>query len=144
MCIVLYKRTFEKKRFIVLVKTALYTCIAGAGFLVPFIQYFIKGGIVATDVDRFYTGIQQYGATYTVFEPFTTYSGLTPDIDSSISAAMPVNAGAALGFGCNSAYICACYGICQGEKGTGGSVDFACICSVIGVDVNMSLSVECD
>ena len=100
LCIVLFKRTFEKKRFIVLVKTALYTCIAGAGFLVPFIQYFIKGGIVATDVDRFYTGIQQYGAYLTqIFEPFTTYSGLTPDIDSSISAAMPVNAGAALGFG---------------------------------------------
>jgi len=100
LCIVLFKRTFEKKRFIVLVKTALYTCIAGAGFLVPFIQYFIKGGIVATDVDRFYTGVQQYGAYLTqIFEPFTTYSGLTPDIDSSISAAMPVNAGAALGFG---------------------------------------------
>lgn len=100
LCIVLFKRTFEKKRFIVLIKTVLYTCIASAGFLVPFIQYFIKGGIVATDVDRFYTGIQQYGAYLTqIFEPFTTYSGLTPDIDSSVSAAMPVNVGAALGFG---------------------------------------------
>lgn len=100
LCLVRFRKTFEKKRFIVLLKTVVYSCIVSAGFLVPFVQYFIKGGIVATDVDRYPAGVQQYGAYLTqIFEPFTTYSGLSPDIDSPIAGAMPVNVGAALGFG---------------------------------------------
>lgn len=100
LCLILFKKTFEKKRFLVLVKIVIYTCIVNVGFLLPFMQYFIKGGIVATEIDRFSEGIQQFGAYITqLFEPVTTYSGLTPDIDSPISEAMPVNVGAASGIG---------------------------------------------
>lgn len=98
LCIVLFRKTFKKNRFILLVKIVVYTLIINLGFIVPFMQYFLKGGIVATDVDHFANGIQQNGAYIAqIFELVTTYSGLSPNMDAAISDAMPVNAGMGLG-----------------------------------------------
>ncbi len=100
LCLVMFKKTFAKKRFILLIKIVVYTVIVNIGFILPFVQYFVRGGIVATETDRFLAGIQQYGASIAqIFEPVTTYSGLSPYIDWAISESMPVNIGTGLAFG---------------------------------------------
>lgn len=99
LCLVMFRKTFTKKRFILLVKIVVYTLIVNIGFILPFVQYFVRGGIVATDTDRFFAGIQQYGAFLAqIFEPVTTYAGQSSYIDWAISESMPVNIGAGLAF----------------------------------------------
>ena len=100
LCLIMFRKTFAKKRFILLVKIVVYTLIVNIGFILPFVQYFVRGGIVATDTDRFFTGIQQYGAFLAqIFEPVTTYAGLSTYIDWAIRESMPVNVGAGLALG---------------------------------------------
>ena len=99
-CLIMSKKTFKKKRFIVLLKTVIYTSIVCIGFLLPFFQYFIKGGIIAVDTDHFPNGIQQYGAYLSqIFEFVTAVSGDVMKTDTGMAGEMPISVGAGLGFG---------------------------------------------
>ena len=78
LCLVMIKKVFNNKTFAVLVKIVIYTVILNLGFLLPFLHYMKLGGFIVTDGSRFTSGIQQYGAFLgQLFEPFTTYDGLS-------------------------------------------------------------------
>lgn len=47
-CMILWKKTFQPKRFLVLAKTVMYTIIANLWFLVPFLDY-MQGSYKVTD-----------------------------------------------------------------------------------------------
>ena len=81
LCIVLIKKVFRKETFIVLVKTVVYTCILCAGFLVPFLDYMLRGGFVITSGQQFEAGIQQFGVFIgQLFVPFAGYEGITYNV----------------------------------------------------------------
>ncbi len=99
-CLLMFKKTFKKERFIVLLKVVAYTCILCVGFLLPFIQYFLKGGIIAVDTDHFPYGIQQYGVYLSqIFEFVTSYKGDVMTTQTGIKGEMPISVGTGLGFG---------------------------------------------
>lgn len=99
-CLIMFKKTFKKERFIVLLKTVVYTSIVCVGFLLPFLRYFMKGGIIAVDADHFPNGIQQYGAYLSqIFEFVTAASGDVMSTKTGVAGEMPISVGTGLGFG---------------------------------------------
>ena len=50
VCIVLWKRTFRKETFLVLVKSVVGACIVSAWFLIPFVEYMVTGDFVIKHV----------------------------------------------------------------------------------------------
>ncbi len=100
LCLILIKKVFRKKTFIVLVKVVAYTCIINLGFLVPFIDYMLTGEFVITSRSLFESGIQQFGAFVgQLFVPFTTYSGLTLNTSDGMAGEIPTTAGLAVVLG---------------------------------------------
>ena len=97
LCLVMIKKIFNKKTFVVLVKIVIYTVILNLGFLLPFLHYMKLGGFIVTNGSRFTSGIQQYGAFLgQLFEPFTTYDGLSVNTEMGIADEMPSTTGLGL------------------------------------------------
>ena len=48
LCLIFAKKTFRKRRFIVLLKTVIYTTILNLAFFVPFFHYMLFGNFVIT------------------------------------------------------------------------------------------------
>ncbi len=61
LCLILLKRVFVRKRFIVLLKIVVFTVLINLGFLIPFFDTMNKGDYIIENFTYFYYGIQQYG-----------------------------------------------------------------------------------
>lgn len=98
VCLIFIKKTFQKERFIVLVKIVVYTTILNLAFLVPFFHYMYLGGFVITSKEPAY--IQQYGAFLgQLFAPTMTHSGLTLGYQDGIAGELPLTTGLGLVMG---------------------------------------------
>lgn len=95
LCLIFAKKTFRKRRFIVLLKTVIYTTILNLAFFVPFFHYMLFGNFVITSNSPKY--IQQYGAFLgQIFTPVMTYSGLTKEYQSGAVDELPLTTGLGL------------------------------------------------
>lgn len=98
LCLVFIKKTFQKERFIVLVKIVVYTTVLNLAFFVPFFHYMSLGNFVITSNAPSY--IQQYGAYLgQLFAPTMTYSGLTAGYQEGIASELPITTGLGLVMG---------------------------------------------
>lgn len=94
LCIIMIKKIFRKQTFIVLVKSVVYTIVLNLGFIVPFLQYMLKGGFIVTSGQALKFGIQQFGAFLgQMFIPFTNASGLSVSTMSGMAGEMPAGIG---------------------------------------------------
>lgn len=50
LCLIMVKKVFRKKTFVVLAKAAVYSCLFSAWFLVPFLDYMLTGDFVIHNV----------------------------------------------------------------------------------------------
>ncbi len=98
LCLIFIKKTFQKERFIVLVKIVVYTTVLNLAFFVPFFHYMSLGKFVITSNAPKY--IQQYGAYLgQLFAPTMTYSGLTEGYQEGIASELPITTGLGLVMG---------------------------------------------
>ena len=98
LCLIFIKKTFQKERFIVLVKIVVYTTVLNLAFFVPFFHYMSLGKFVITSNAPKY--IQQYGAYIgQLFAPTMTYSGLTEGYQEGIASELPITTGLGLVMG---------------------------------------------
>ena len=98
LCLIFIKKTFQKDRFIVLVKIVVYTTVLNLAFFVPFFHYMSLGKFVITSNAPKY--IQQYGAYLgQLFAPTMTYSGLTEGYQEGIASELPITTGLGLVMG---------------------------------------------
>lgn len=115
LCLILFKRTFQKKRFIVLLKIVIYTCIINIGFLVPFLHYMHLGGFVLTAYPPKY--IQQYGAFIgQMLDPVVTFEGLTVGLEEGIAGELPLTTGLGLIMGGAALAYSFCVGYIKDKK----------------------------
>lgn len=97
LCLIFVKKVFRRQTFWVLAKVVIFTCVFNAGFLVPFLDYMLRGGFSVTAGERFTSGIQQYGAFWgQLFVPFPGYSGLAVSASEGMAGEFPSAAGLAL------------------------------------------------
>lgn len=115
LCLILFKRTFEKKRFIVLVKIVVYTCIINLAFLVPFLHYMYLGGFVLTAYPPKY--IQQYSSFVgQLLDPVSTYAGQSLVLESGIADELPTTTGFGLLMSGAALIYCFCVGYVKDKK----------------------------
>lgn len=74
LCLILWKRVFRKQTFLVLAKTVIYTCIASAWFILPFVDYMLTGDFQVQHVSG--RTIQERGLYPAhLFRTFTGHGG---------------------------------------------------------------------
>lgn len=129
LCLIKIKRVFTKKTFIVLIKIVAFTCLLNAGFIVPFFDYMIRGGFVATAGEGITSGIQQFGAFFgQMFVPFSGYSGLAVNISKGMAGEFPSVSGLAIIVG-----SAAClYALITGKIKDKATKSLAIICLAFG------------
>jgi len=98
-CVLLVKKTLEKKRFWALLKTVLVTVLVNAWFLVPFVDFSLTQDVRALRAPA-RDMIQKTGAYITqLFGLFSEYVWANQDAGAGIGSEMPLNLGLPLAMG---------------------------------------------